>query len=144
MNAVASVQKILADAGTTIVIKDTRVTNPAEYDMLMNGSAVASTQAAMMFAGKTKLEIFGIEKLIAYAQQASTDPTVPDTQKANAMKMMQTLTLMQMMGQQGKNAKGQDIRSYDLELTTAGNILLNGADLSTVMGGGVPAAKPKP
>lgn len=140
MNAVANVQKILADAGTTIVVKDTRVANPSDYDMLMNGSATASTQAAMMFAGKTRLEIFGIEKLIGYAQQASIDPTVPDTQKARAAQLLQTLTIMQMMGQQAKNAKGQDIRSYDLVLTTAGNILLNGADLSTVMGG----AKPTP
>ena len=89
---------------------------------------------------KTRLEIFGIDKLIGYAQQAAADPALPAEQKANAQSLLQTLTMLQMVGQQSKNANGQDIRTYDLELTADGKTLLNGADLMTVMG----AVKPTP
>lgn len=133
--AMASAQQILTNAGTSLTVKDTRVANARDYDILLNGTAHANIKAVMGATAKTRLEIFGIEKLIAYAQHASADPTLAPEKKAKAQQMVQHLTLLQMLGQQGKNAKGQDIRSYDLELTAEGKTLLNGADLATVMGG---------
>lgn len=57
-----------------------------------------------------------MDKLIAYAQQAANDPATDIAKKASAQKALQTLTILQMVGQMGK-CQGQDIRSYDLELT---------------------------
>lgn len=141
MNALASVQQLLTNAGTSLIIKGTRVGNATEYDVLLNGNATANIKALFGATGKARLEIFGMDKLIAYAQHTANNPTAPMGQKNSAQKILQTLTILQMVGQQGKNAQGQDIRSYDLELTADGKTLLNGADLMTVIGGmgGTPA-----
>ncbi|HEY8189929.1 MAG TPA: hypothetical protein VIF12_04545, partial [Micavibrio sp.] len=45
---------------------------------------------------------------------------------------MATLTILQTIGQKGKNAKGMDVRTYDIELTEAGKLTLNGTDLSAL------------
>ncbi len=140
MNGLATMQQLMTDAGTSLIIKNTRVGNLSEYDVLMNGTANANIKALFGATAKTRLEIFGIDKLIGYAQQAAADPAIPAERKTSAQSLLQTLTILQMVGQQSKNANGQDIRTYDLELTADGKTLLNGADLMTVMGG----VKPTP
>lgn len=135
MNALATAQQLLTNAGTSLTVKDTHAGNVTEYDVLLNGIAKADIKALMGVTSNARLEIFGIEKLIGYIQQAAADPTATPAQKAQAQNTLQTFTILQMVGQQGKNAKGQDIRSYDLELTADGKTLLNGADMMTVMGG---------
>lgn len=135
MNALASAQQLLTNAGTSLVVKDTRVGNTTEYDVLLNGAATANIKAMFGATGKVRLEMFGMDKLIAYAEQTVNDPATDVARKASAQKALQILTILQMVGQQGKNAKGQDIRSYDLELTAEGKTMLNGADLMSVFGG---------
>lgn len=135
MNALASAQQLLTNAGTSLVVKDTRVGNTTEYDVLLNGTASANIKAMFSATGKARLEVFGMDKLIAYAQHTANDPAADVTRKASAQKALQTLTILQMVGQMGKNAKGQDIRAYDLELTPEGKTMLNGADLMSVIGG---------
>ncbi len=145
MNALASAQQLLTNAGTSITIKDTRAGNATEYDVLLNGTATANIKAIFGATGKARLEVFGMDKLIAYAQQIANDPAADVANKATAQKALQTLTILQMVGQMGKNAKGQDIRSYDLELTPEGKTMLNGADMMSVIGGlSGSAAKPTP
>lgn len=145
MNALASAQQLLTNAGTSLTIKDTRVGNTTEYDVLLNGTATANIKAIFGVTGKARLEVFGMDKLIAYAQQTVNDPAADVARKAGVQKALQTLTILQMVGQMGKNAKGQDIRSYDLELTNEGKTMLNGADLMSVVGGlSGDSAKPTP
>ncbi len=145
MNALASAQQLLTTAGTSITLKDTRIGNVTEYDIALNGTATANIKAMFGATGKARLEVFGMDKLIAYAQQTANDPATDIAKKASAQKALQTLTILQMVGQMGKNAKGQDIRSYDLELTPEGKTMLNGADLMSVIGGlSGGATKPTP
>lgn len=140
MSNMATLQQLLTNAGTTLSVKDTGMGHTAEYDVLLNGTATANIKALFGATAKSRLEVFGIEKLIAYAQQAADDPALSPASKTKAQQFLQTFTILQMIGQQGKNTKGQDIRSYDLELTADGKTLLNGADLMSVMGG----VKPTP
>ena len=135
MNGLASMQQLLTNAGTTLAIKETGAGNAAEYSILLNGTATANIKAIFGATSKARLEVFGIDKLIAYAQQAAADPTLPADAKTKAQGFLQTLTMLQMIGQQSQNARGQPIRSYDVELTADGKTLLNGADLMSVMGG---------
>lgn len=47
------------------------------------------------------------------------------------------------MGQAGKDDTGADVRSYKFEVTEAGQLLLNGADMTPLLaGGGEPAPAP--
>lgn len=134
MNALASAQQLLTNAGTSITLKNTRAGNATTYDIALNGTAAADIKSIFGATGKARLEVFGMDKLIAYAQKTADDPATEATKKASAQKALQTLTILQMVGQMGKNAKGQDIRSYDLELTPEGKTMLNGADMMSVIG----------
>lgn len=132
---IATIRKLLSESGTQLTIRDSRLSNGNEYDVFLNGVATANVKAKFGAEGKARIEIFGMEKLMAFVQHAANDPTLDPARKATAQKTLATLTLMQMLGQQGKNSKGQDIRSYDIEITADGKTMLNGADLMTVMSG---------
>ena len=138
MNGLATMQQLLTNAGTTLAVKDTGAGNATDYNVLLNGAATANIKALMGATSKARLEVFGIDKLIAYAQQAAVDPALTPEAKAKAQSFLQTFTMLQMIGQQGQNTKGQAIRSYDVELTAEGKTMLNGADLMSVMGGAQP------
>lgn len=133
-NNMATAKQMMTDSGTSLTVKNTNVGNGTDYDILLNGTATSNNKSAFGATAKTRLEIFGIEKLIAYMQQANTDPTLSPQTKAQAQQFLQTFTILQMVGQQGKNAKGQDIRAYNLELSADGKTMLNGADLMSVLG----------
>lgn len=133
MSAMMTLPQLLTTAGSSVNVVNTYA-GGTSYNVLVNGSAQADIKALMGATGKTRVEIFGIETLISYVNEGINDPTTPADKKKSMQEMLQTLTVMQMVGQQGKNAKEQDIRYYDLELTADGKTLLNGADLATVMG----------
>lgn len=135
LNAMAQAQQLLTQSATTLTIKDTGLGKTGVYDLKLNGAALANIQAVMGGTGKVRLEIAGIENMIALAQKAANDPALDAMKKDKAAKAVQSLTFMQMIGQQTKNAAGQDIRAYDFELTGDGKTLLNGADMMSVMGG---------
>jgi len=51
--------------------------------------------------------------------------------------------MLQAMGQISKDESGAEIRSYKIEMTDSGQLLLNGADMAPLLsGGGEPAAPP--
>ena len=63
----------------------------------------------------------------------------PETQQTLGM-----VEMLKAMGQQGKDAAGNDVRTYKIDLTESGQILLNGADMSAMMGMGAEPAEPAP
>lgn len=138
LNALAQTQQLLTQAATSLEIKDTGLGKNAAYDLKLNGAALANIQAVMGATGKMRLEIMGVENLISLTQKAINDPSIQPADKEKAQKALQSMTFLQMIGQQSKNAAGQDIRAYDFELTTDGKTLLNGADMMSVMGAGKP------
>jgi hypothetical protein len=53
--------------------------------------------------------------------------------------------MVQALGQAGKDETGADTRTYKIDVTEAGQILLNGADMTALLGGGSePAPPPAP
>lgn len=133
-NTVAMAQKLLTDAGATIKVVNTGASKSGQYDLLLNGSAAANIQALLGGTAKLRLEVFGLETILASLQAIANDPATSAENKASASNALQALTFLQVVGQQGTNAKGQPIRSYDVEVTADGKQLLNGTDLMTLMG----------
>jgi hypothetical protein len=81
----------------------------------MTGALTASAESPMMTVGQVRLEIQGLEAM-------------PNDMDA------QGLTMMQAMGQRIEDG-GVVTHIYDLELTPDGRTLLNGNDMSAMMGG---------
>lgn len=132
-NVVAMAQKLLTDSGATLKIVNTGASKSGQYGVSVNGSAAANIQAQLGGTAKLRLEVFGLESILASLQTIAADPATSAENKDSANNAVQILTLMQLLGQQGTNAAGQPIRSYDLEVTSDGKKLLNGADIMTLM-----------
>jgi hypothetical protein len=58
------------------------------------------------------------------------------------------ITVLMALGQQGTGPNGQPVRNYRIEVTQAGQLMLNGTDMSALIGaaagpgGGPPTAQP--
>ena len=53
--------------------------------------------------------------------------------KTKLQSTLSTLGILQLAGQQGKDAQGNPVRLYDFELNKQGQILLNGTDMALLM-----------
>lgn len=121
-------QAILSDAGTA-----------AEYTLVyasdllkVNGKGTVSASAKSMFGVLTDqmIEIEGLDAAIETIKaESANDP--------EAARMLQTLTMAQMMGQQDPNNPKR--RTYHIVVDETGKATLNGSDLGAMMGGGAPA-----
>lgn len=134
-NTVAMAQKLLTDSGATLKIANTGASKDNQYSLSLNGAAAANIQAQLGGTAKLRLEVFGLETILSSLQTIINDPAANPESKQSATEALQAMTVLQMIGQQGTNAVGQPIRSYDVEITPDGKRLLNGADLMTIMGG---------
>ena len=126
--AMLHLPQMLTQAGTQLEIKNLSATGNG-YNAHIEGSVLANTQAMMQLTASIKGTLSGIGSIIAKLNALpETDP-----QAAKAKKVLGPLTMVQMMGQQDGDS---DIRTYDFKLTEQGQMMLNGADLSSMMGGG--------
>lgn len=132
--AIASLPELMAKAGTTITINDT-YTTAADLSSTLNGALTAVNGAPYIFAGKTTLVLKGMDELIAKLQEMSRTSNNP-----RAAGYAQMLIFMQLSGQLSKAPDGKSQRSYELELTQDGKVMLNGADMKSMIPQKVPAA----
>ncbi len=116
-------------AGTELRIEQLTLDTPATSGSV-TGAAQVKTQAAFNAAGGAEIVLRGLD-----AAAAALKKDAKADQQAVGV-----ISMLQMLGQQGKNAEGKEVRIYKLELTEAGQIMLNGADMSAMMGLGGPAA----
>jgi len=130
-----SLAQIMQDAGMTITLQDFSLGNGV-YNYSSNGVLNSDAKAVESFVGKMHAEITGLEALGAMLMKDIQDPKVPDAEKANLQQAVATMTILQMVGQQGAGKNGQPARIYNLELTESGQKLVNGTDLNTILGGG--------
>ena len=140
MQAMMTVPALLGQAGTVFTL-DTNATAP-KLNMDVDGTFTAATQALYGGTGTLKAVIGGMDQMVTDLQSASAAPTTPPDQALNIKNKLQGLTGMQLMGQQGQDAKGGPARIYNFALDPAGKITLNGADMSALRGG-KPAGPPQ-
>jgi len=132
IQALMAMPQILSQAGTKIILKDTVAAND-HYSILANGTVVADVKAVNGATGKGRIEVAGLETLAALMNEKLQDPKLPPPEKEKLQKTVSMLAVMQMVGQQGKNAEGKPVRTYDLEMNAQGQTLLNGADINVLL-----------
>ena len=133
MTAMATLPKLLTDAGTTLDQTFDFVANA--YQGKGSGVVKANLNAVSGFTAEQEAEFTGLDNVIAKIHEEMAKPNNPEAQSLQGI--LGPLTIMQMVGQQKPDAP--DVRTYKLSVDETGKTLLNGSDLSTIMGmGGAP------
>lgn len=130
----------MGEAGTELRIDALNLDTPATAGTATGALRVA-TPAAFGVAGGATVLLRGIDAAVKAMQPAPGAKPDKETQD-----LLGGLAMIQALGQAGKDDSGADIRSYKLEVTEAGQLLLNGADMSPLLAGGgepAPAEPPK-
>lgn len=136
LTAMMTVPKLLTDAGTNL--SHTLESTAESFKAESNGVISANMKALLGYTADENLTFTGLDKIINRMNEEMKKPDNPDAHSLQSV--LQTLSIMQMVGQ--KDPSDPDKRTYKLVVDEQGKMLMNGSDLSTMMGGG--AAGPVP
>lgn len=130
MQSAIALPALLSEAGTKVVLENNRISS-ALYEATLTGTAIAKAEAAQGAVVNGRMEVTGIEEVIAWMKQRTID--APD-QKADMAQALKVLTALQLVGQQSKTPQGKPSRIYDFVLNEQGQALLNGTDINALAG----------
>jgi hypothetical protein len=116
---------LLAKAGSRFEVSKFRFLSP-NVESSLEGHAVLDAKAPLSSTGEARAVIRGFEDAI---KMLSAEKPTEEVQQALALASM-----VQMLGQIGKDEAGRDVRIYDLRFSPDGKVTLNGADMSALMG----------
>jgi hypothetical protein len=114
---------ILLNSDAQLLLNDFHVEAPIGY-LSANGTVDPDPAAALQMTASISLDIAGLPEMIAFAQQMGGD----------AAQGAALATAIAAMGRDGTDSDGVAIKEFDLEVTVAGQVLLNGNDMSAMMG----------
>jgi len=146
MGTLFKIPMLLAQAGTTINIKNTYM-NGKDYSTNINGQIVADMNAVTNVNGKVDGLFAGLDKLI---ETVNGFIQAPDSKhKAELQNTLSTLEMFKSLGKPTTDASGGPAYAYEMLITPQGQMTLNGQDMSTLnFGGGAAAndnmAEPEP
>ncbi|WP_109118847.1 hypothetical protein [Azospirillum sp. TSO22-1] len=126
------------NAGTELRLDKLTLDTPAASGSV-TGALRMLSKAAMGAVGGAEVILRGLDSAAEALKPKPGAQPDPGTQETLGM-----IAMLQAMGQQGKDEAGKDIRTYKFELTEGGQVLLNGADMSAMMGMGAAAPEPAP
>lgn len=133
----AQIMAEMTKAGTNLKVEKLHLETSA-VGAAMNGEARFNQAAAFGLTGKVDLALRGLEKAIALLQ-----PPPGSKGEDDMSGVAGAMSLMQAFGAPGKDDQGREVRSYKAEVTQDGKIMLNGADMSALLGAGpAPSAEP--
>jgi hypothetical protein len=124
MAAAMAVPQMLSSAGSRLLIKNTYVNAPVMQSKL-DGSFSANEAARYIAIGDMTLVLTGLDELIMQLQSSND---------RMAKQALGSLSVLQMMGEQGTGTGGKSARTYKLEVTGEGKVTLNGNDVGGMMG----------
>ncbi|RJF83186.1 hypothetical protein D3877_00325 [Azospirillum cavernae] len=134
---IAKTMAALVEAGAELRLDALKVEAPATTATATGAMRVAA-QSAFGVTGATTILLKGLDAAAKAMQPAPGAKPDKDAQDALGM-----IGMLQAMGQISKDESGAEIRSYKIEMTDSGQLLLNGADMAPLLGGGgEPAAPP--
>ncbi|CAK0775224.1 putative DUF945 domain-containing protein [uncultured Gammaproteobacteria bacterium] len=120
----------LSSAGSLIRLEKLALETPA-LSASASGTARFDAKAANGLVASLFASLRGLETAMQALMPAPGGP--PDE---SAQGILAMLGMVQALGQQAKDEAGREIRSYKLELGADGRMMLNGADLTALLGGG--------
>lgn len=133
LQSMMAMPQLMTKAGTTLNITDSWVGNDA-YKFVLNGKALADIKAKLGATGEATLTATGLDTLINTVKEQQESNAQNPAAHEKLTKMLKVLSVMQLVGQQSKNAQGQPARIYKFTLDEQGNVLLNGTALQTIIG----------
>lgn len=116
---------LLAKAGSRFEVSKFRFLSP-NVESSLEGHAVLDAKAPFSSTGEARAVIRGVEDAIkTLGAEKST---------AEVQQMLAVASMIQMLGQIGKDEAGRDVRIYDLRFPPDGRVTLNGADMGALLG----------
>ncbi|MGF7177969.1 hypothetical protein [Azospirillum doebereinerae] len=129
----------LIEAGTELRLDSMKVDTPATAGNATGALRVAAN-APQGVTGGAVILLRGLDAAVKAMQPAPGTQPDPDTQN-----MLGMVGMLQALGQVSKDDTGAEIRSYKIDMTETGQLLLNGADMAPLLAAGnppPPAAEP--
>ncbi|MFL7900276.1 hypothetical protein ACJ41P_04020 [Azospirillum argentinense] len=128
----------MAEVGTELRI-DRFVVNTPAASGTMTGAMRMAANSAFGAVGSSTVLLRGLDAATKAMQPKPGKKADESTQNA-----LGVIAMLQAFGQASKDDAGNDVRSYKIDVTETGQFLLNGADMSAMMGMGQPAPEPEP
>lgn len=126
--ALAALQK----AKTEVKLNAAKIDAPMAAASAEGGASFVEG-AVMGVAGKLAVTLRGLDAVVAELKPKNGQK--PDKSTSD---LLGGLAMLQAMGQLSKDGQGRDLRTFNLEYTPDGILLLNGADMSAMLGGEQP------
>ncbi|MBP2311442.1 hypothetical protein [Azospirillum soli] len=127
----------LTEAGSELRLDKLDIDTPVATGSA-TGSARYVPNAAFGAVGGATILLRGLDAAAKALQPKAGQKADKETQDALGM-----LAMLQAMGQVSQDEAGADVRTYKIDVNETGQMLLNGADMSAMMGGGA-AEEPAP
>ena len=128
----------MAEVGTELRIARFVVNTPATSGT-MTGAMRMAANSAFGAVGSSTVLLRGLDAAAKAMQPKPGRKADEDTQN-----VLGVIAMLQAFGQASKDDAGNDVRSYKIDVTETGQLLLNGADMSALMGMGQPTPEPEP
>lgn len=135
----AKIEALALELGTTIKLIDTYVSNDL-YRVSIDTNLRANPATPYKFVGTADMKISGLNEVVA---KIGEDMQKADPQmQAQLQQALGGISMLQMFGQQAQDpATGKVVHNYHFEIKDTGQMMLNGADLSTIMNAGAGAGQ---
>jgi hypothetical protein len=127
--AMASIPQTLQTAGSKLSIVNTFAKAP-DVGTTLDGSFTANSASPVMAQGSITLLITGLDELVVKLQTLAQGPNAD----MKLLNWAQGLGMVQLMGQLGKAPDGRSQRTFKLEVSPDGKVMLNGADFGSSLG----------
>lgn len=135
LTALMTAPQVLTDAKSSFTVRDLSMKHPL-YDIIMNGMATANIKATMGATGHTTLRIRGMDALMEDARTRMSDPATAPEHVERLQRLTEVMTIMQVASTKQNAPDGQVIHVLNFEIAEDGKIILNGTDMSALLGGG--------
>jgi hypothetical protein len=129
---------MLLGSGATLRIAPIELVSQA-LGAALNGSVSVNAQSPLRAVANGDLVIRGLDAVLRELSGPSQAGRTGDSPAV-------ILAMLSALGQQGTGSAGQPTRTYHIEVTPAGQLMLNGTDMSALLGsmGGGPARPGRP
>ena len=114
---------ILIASDAQVLLEELFIEAPIGY-VAGDGVIEPNANAAFQVVADFELTIAGLPEMIAYAQNLG----------GNAMQMAGFASAIAAMGRDDTDDDGTDVKVFEVEVTESGSVLLNGNDMSAMMG----------
>ncbi|MEI7608472.1 MAG: hypothetical protein WCJ64_13935, partial [Rhodospirillaceae bacterium] len=124
----AEADTALTQAGTRLTIERFGIDTPATT-VALTGEARYDATAALGMVARSEMSIRGFDVAMKALQPAPGAAPLGEDVKT----VLSMLTMLQVMGQPGKDEAGRDARTYKIQVSETGAVDLNGADVTMLI-----------